>query len=141
MNEFIGSVMTKDVITLAPTDSLGQARQIMLDKHIHHIPIVEGSKLVGMVASWDLFKCGKSIEELANMKCSELMVTHLATLEPDQHLGAVAEVLMAHLFHAVPIVNSDYELVGIVTTYDLLRYEFGKEYPADLGKFVPENMV
>ena len=55
-------------------------------------------------------------------------------------LGVGAEVLMEHLFHAVPIVNEHKELVGIVTTYDVLRYEYGKEYPESLDKFIPENM-
>jgi len=49
-------------------------------------------------------------------------------------------VLMEHLFHAIPIVNDKHELVGIVTTYDVLRYEYNKEYPENLDKFIPENM-
>ena len=47
---------------------------------------------------------------------------------------------MEHLFHAVPVVNENKELVGIVTTTDILRYEYRKEYPENLDKFVQENM-
>ena len=140
MNELVHSHMTKDVITLTPDNTLADVRDIMLNKHIHHIPIVEGKKLVGMVTSWDLFKLGKSAEEYAGMKVSEVMTRRVATLDPDQHLGAVAEVLTRHLFHAVPIVNDEHELLGIVTSTDIIRYEHTKEYPENLEKFVGENM-
>jgi CBS domain-containing protein len=140
MNELVHTHMTKDVITLTPDDTLGQAREILLGKHIHHIPIVEGKKLVGMITSWDLFKLGKSVEEYSSMKTSEIMTRKVATLDPDQHLGAVAELLTRHLFHAVPIVNDDHELLGIVTSTDIVRYEHTKEYPENLEKFIGDNM-
>ncbi len=140
MNELVQSHMTKDVVTLNPDNTLGEVREILLSKHIHHIPIVEGKKLVGMVTSWDIFKLGKSVEEYQNMKVSEIMTRRVATLDPDQHLGAVADVLTRHLFHAVPIVNDDHELLGIVTSTDIIRYEHTKEYPENLEKFIEENM-
>lgn len=140
MNEQLHTIMTSDVITLAADDTLGQAREIFMTKKIHHIPIVDGKKLVGLITSWDIFKLGLSAVAYQDMRVSEVMTTHLATLEADQHIGAAAEVLMEHLFHAIPIVNDKKELVGIVTTYDVLRYEYEKEYPPQLDKFIPENM-
>lgn len=140
MNESVKSHMTTDVVTLNPDSTLGEAREILLGKHIHHIPIVEGKKLVGMLTSWDIFKLGKSVEEYKSMAVSEIMTRKVATLDPDQHLGAVAEVLSRHLFHAIPIVNDDHELLGIVTSTDIVRYEHTKEYPENLEKFISENM-
>ena len=140
MNEPLHTIMTAEVITLAPSDTLGDARDVFLTKHIHHIPIVDDGKLVGLVTSWDIFKLGLSSVAYQDMRISEVMTTHLATLEPDQHIGAAAEVFMAHLFHAIPVVNDKKELLGIVTTYDLLQYEYKKEYPDKLDKFVPDNM-
>jgi CBS domain-containing protein len=140
MNEFVPAIMTTEVVTLTPEDTLGDARAIFLQKHIHHLPVLEGKKLVGMVTSWDIFKLGKSAEEYSGIKLKDVMTKKLATLDPGQHIGAVAEVLLRHLFHAVPIVNDEGELLGIVTSTDLIRYEFGKEYPENLDKFIPENM-
>ncbi|MBC7775745.1 MAG: CBS domain-containing protein [Phycisphaerae bacterium] len=140
MNELVHAHMTKDVVTLQPNSTLGEARDILIGKHIHHIPIVEGKKLVGMVTSWDIFKLGKSVEEYKSIKVGDVMTRRVATLDPDQHLGAVADVLTRHLFHAVPIVNDDNELLGIITSTDIIRYEHSKEYPENLEKFVIENM-
>ena len=141
MNERIHAHMTTDVVTLKPESTLGEAREIMLKKHIHHLPVLEGKRLVGMITSWDMFKLGKSVEDYEKMKASDVMTTKVATLEPDQHLGAVADVLTRHLFHAVPIVNDKNELLGIVTSTDIIRYGHTKEYPENLEKFIPENMV
>lgn len=140
MNELVQTHMTRDVLTLGPNNTLGEAREILLTKHIHHIPILEGKKLVGMITSWDIFKLGKSAEDYKSIPIREVMTTRVATLDPDQHLGAVAEVLTRHLFHAVPIVNDQHELLGIVTSTDIVRYEHTKEYPENLEKFVGDNM-
>jgi CBS domain-containing protein len=141
MNERIHTHMTTEIVTLKPTSTLGEAREIMLKKRIHHLPVLEGKKLVGMITSWDMFKLGKSAEEYHSITAGEVMTTKVATLDPDQHLGAVAEVLTRHLFHAVPIVNDKNELLGIVTSTDIIRYGHTKEYPENLERFVPENMV
>jgi acetoin utilization protein AcuB len=140
LNAPIHTIMSQDLITMAPNETLGRARDIFLENRIHHLPIVEGKKLVGIVTSWDLFKTGKSAEEYSAMKASDIMTRKIATLEPDDHIGAAAEVLREHLFHAVPIVNDDHELVGMVTSFDIIKIEYDKEYPEDLSRFVEENM-
>ena len=141
MNEPIGSVMTKKVITIHPETTLSEARDIMMSKRIHHLPVLaDGHKLVGIITSWDFVKFGLSLDELKNTKAGDVMTRNMATLEADQHLGAVAEIFMEHLFHAVPIVDEVGNLEGIITTTDIIRYEYGKEYPDNLDKFVPENM-
>jgi CBS domain-containing protein len=141
MNEPVRTIMTTQVHTLTPDSTLGEARDLLLHKRIHHLPVIDAkNRLVGLVTSWDIFKLGKSESDYRTMKVSEIMTRRLATLEPSDKIGAVAEVLMEHLFHAIPIVNAQNELEGIVTSYDLLRYEFRKEYPENLEKFVTENM-
>jgi CBS domain-containing protein len=140
MNEPLRSIMTTKVITLTPESPLSEARKILLEKRVHHLPVVENKKLVGILTTWDLFKMGKAADDYEGMKTREVMTTHLATLNPDDHIGAAAEVLKENLFQAVPIVNDALELEGIVTTFDLLGYEYGKEYPPSLDKFVAENM-
>ena len=141
MNEPLRTIMTSDVITLRSDNTLGDVREILLKKRIHHVPIVDDEVLVGLVTSWDIFKLGLEVEDYQKMKVSQVMTRRLATLEPDDHIGAAAEVLMEHLFHAIPIVDAKNRLQGIVTSYDLLRYQYRKEYPENLEKFIPENMV
>ncbi len=127
MNEPLSTIMTTELITISPQDNLGKAEELLTTRRIHHLPVVEGKKLVGLVTTYDLFKLTYSREEYKTVKVSEVMTAKLATLEPSDHIGTAAEIFLAHLFHAIPIVQGG-ELKGIVTTHDLLKYSFKKEY-------------
>lgn len=128
MNEPISSIMTTDLLTVSPNDSLSHVRQILTKHRIHHVPVVENKKLMGLVTTYDLFKLSYHPDELDNIKVSEVMTKKLATLEPHDKVGSAAEIFLEHLFHAVPIVKNG-ELVGIVTSFDVMKYEFRKAYP------------
>ncbi len=129
MNEPISSIMTRNVITVRPEDPLIAVKNLLFEKHLHHIPVVEGTKLVGIVTSYDLFKLGIPFEEYKDRKVADVMTKRVATLSPSNKIGAAAEVFLENLFHGLPIVDEDRNLVGIITTHDVLKYEFYKEYP------------
>ncbi len=133
MNEPISLIMTRDVITADQEDSLAVARNIFLRNKVHHLPIVNGSALVGILTTYDLFKLngsnkGKNYEDIT---IKDVMTTHIATLEPEDKIGSAAELFLENLFHAVPIVK-DGNLQGIVTSFDVIKYEFHKEYPTQV---------
>lgn len=138
MNEPVSTIMTSDLITLGPNDSLDKVRQLFKEKRIHHLPVVDDNQhLVGLVTTYDLFKMGKAADEYADIKVSEIMTTKLAKLEPTAKVGTAAEIFLENLFHALPIVDNE-KLIGIVTTFDILRYEFRKEYPSSDHGALPE---
>lgn len=137
MNERIRSIMTTNVVTVHPEDSLEVVKKLLFEKHFHHLPVVDNGKLVGIITSWDLIKSNKKFEEYGNYKVKELMTKKVATLGPDESLGAAAMIFLKHLFHGLPIVDDDRNLVGIITTHDILKYNFLKEYPDDI--FVKET--
>ena len=138
MNERISAIMTTTVVKVYPEDSLEVVKELLFVKHFHHLPVVDGNgKLVGIITSWDLIKSNKRFEEYGNFKVSDLMTTKVATLGPNDLIGAAAMVFLKHLFHGLPIIDDEHKLVGIVTTHDILKYEFLKEYPDDI--FVKET--
>jgi CBS domain-containing protein len=128
MNEPLSSIMTTQLYTVGPDETLDKVREILVTKRIHHLPVVEGKRLAGLVTTYDLFKLTYHPNELAGIKVSQVMTSHLATLEPSDKIGSAAELFLENLFHAVPIVRNG-ELVGIVTSFDVMKYEFRKEYP------------
>lgn len=137
MNERIRSIMTPDVVTVHPEDSLEVVKVLLFEKHFHHLPVVDNGKLVGIITSWDLIKSNKKFEEYGNYKVKELMTKKVATLGPNESLGAAAMIFLKHLFHGLPIIDDERNLVGIITTHDILKYNFLKEYPDDI--FVKET--
>jgi len=131
MNDRITSIMSKNVISVGPEDTLAIVREILFEKHFHHLPVIDGTKLVGIITSWDLLKTDKKLEEYGGMKVKELMTTTVATLRPKELIGAAAMVFLKNLFHGIPIVDDDGNLKGVITTHDVLKYQFSKEYPDD----------
>ncbi|MBK6566693.1 MAG: CBS domain-containing protein [Saprospiraceae bacterium] len=56
MNEKVETVMIKKLITLSPLDTLDHATKIFSDKRIHHLPVQDEGKLVGLVTTYDIWK-------------------------------------------------------------------------------------
>jgi len=128
MNEPLSSIMTTELFTIGPDEPLTRAREALISNRVHHLPVVVGKKLVGVLTTYDLFKLSYPPEELFQTRVRDVMTQHVATLEPQDKIGTAAELFLEHLFHAVPIVKNG-ELVGIVTSFDVMKYEFKKEYP------------
>ncbi len=128
MNESVQSIMIKDLITLGPESTLAHVRDIFKSKRIHHIPIVDEGKLVGLVTTYDLWMKNPNQSDYDTILVKEIMSKKLVKLEIDDKVGTAAELFLDNRFHALPVVDKDI-LVGLVTTFDILRYEFIKEYP------------
>jgi len=131
MNEPLSSIMTRNVITAGPNDKLSVAHNIFMNNRVHHLPIVDGRRLVGILTTYDMFKFQGKNGSHGDVYVKDVMTTHLATLEPDDKVGSAAELFLENRFHAVPIVK-DGDLHGIVTSFDVLKYEFRKEYPTQM---------
>jgi acetoin utilization protein AcuB len=128
----ISDIMTKDLVTLSPSASIADAAKLFNDNKIHHIPICEGKKMVGIVSKSDylFFRRGfldtkqdENIEEIRmnNYQVSYIMTTGIAKLLPESRIDVALELFKENIFHAIPIVNNNEELVGIVTTYDIIN--------------------
>lgn len=129
MNEPLSSIMTTNLVTVTPENTLREAYDLLRKKRIHHLPVVEGKKLVGIVTTYDIFKLQSSPPDFDTTKVRDVMTTKIATLSPDDKVGSAVLVFVENLFHAVPIVDKDRNAVGIVTTLDVMNYSLKKEYP------------
>ncbi len=128
MNEAIKTIMTKNPLCLSPEDSIAQARDIFLRTRIHHIPVCEDGVLVGLVTTYDLWKMDIPFNDYDRTLIKDAMTTRLAKVSPNDKIGTAAELFLDNRFHALPVVDEDQRIVGIVTSFDVLRYEFKKEY-------------
>ena len=59
-----------------------------------------------------------------SLKAEDIMTKYPLSLDPDDTIGLAADIFLANKFHALPIVEDD-ELLGLVTTHDLLLFSFG----------------
>jgi signal-transduction protein with cAMP-binding, CBS, and nucleotidyltransferase domain len=130
----ITHIMTSQVHTVAVNTSLAEVEHIMKKKHIRHIPIVEGGRILGMVSLTDLQRLSytSSFAEVDAEAEDDVPIYNFLTLEQvmvrdpfciqkTATVGDACDVLTRMDFHALPVVDGK-ELLGIVTTTDLLRY-------------------
>ncbi len=126
----VSTIMTPNPISLNPASSISEASVIFSKNRIHHIPIVEDGKLVGLISKSDylFFKRGfldenidEKIEEIRmnNYEVRHIMTTGIASMEPDERINVALEIFKENLFHAIPIVEGG-KLVGILTTLDII---------------------
>ena len=145
MNLFdpVSSIMTTDLLVAETTDTMARVATIFQNHKIHHIPVVRGLKLVGMVSRSDyLAFChntfnahdASKIEDIRLEKhtVDEIMTTGLAKIKPDVRISVLLEIFKENIFHSVPIVDDTEKLIGIVTTYDIIS-NLAKDKEAHIG--------
>lgn len=124
--------MTRKPATVAPNDSLDKVRHIFEKHGFHHVPVVEEGKLQGIVSYTDYLRIisevysgtGAQVKTpvgLTNMLAKEIMTTEVVCLKPSDTVEYALSVFNASQFHAMPVVEGDRRLVGILSTYDLMK--------------------
>ena len=122
-------VMTKDPLTLTPTDAIGQADELMNTNKIRQLPVVKGKELLGIITDRDIrsFLSGSLLESpearesaLAS-EVREIMTTEPITVSPDDDLQEAIELMIDERIGGIPVVDEAEGLVGIVTYVDVLR--------------------
>jgi acetoin utilization protein AcuB len=126
----VEDVMTREVVTLGPDDCLRDAVNAVQRNRIRHIPIVEESRLVGIVTDRDIKRATPSLHGGAsqddfNRTLDDLTLAHVMTRDPlTVHPGTSVKDAVALLidrkYGALPVVDQD-RLVGILSDLDLLR--------------------
>lgn len=122
----INRIMTTKPVTVRPEESAVKAAELLESDGIHHLPVVSDGKLVGVVSSSDLlkffFKGGVAALSVADATVRHMMQGDPVVLDSRSSLSDAATKLSIGGFHALPVVEPDKTLVGIVTTSDLVLH-------------------
>ncbi len=116
-------VMTSDLITAKPEDSVEKAAKIFAEEGFDHLPVVDDeNRLAGIVTSWDVaVALGKGKEKL-----SEIQTSDVVTAEEDEPVDSIARKLQKHNISGLPVLDSRKRLKGILTGEDLSRLIGGR---------------
>ena len=128
--QIVRNWMISNPITTTPQTTLMNVRQLMLDHHLHILPVVNEDKLVGVVTwhdihraeAWDGvdfggYELNSLLEQLA---AKEFMSYVLITISPDATIEEAASLMLEHKIGGLPVVE-DYKLVGVITESDFCR--------------------
>ncbi len=131
-NEPITQIMSSALQTVHDGEPVSRLRKIFEEGSIHHIPVVSGGKLVGMVTWSDFMRISfgefgnqdaKGLDEILDhtYKIHDVMTKNCTTIPKSATVRDAARLLVSHNFHALPVVDGE-ELVGLVTSTDLIRF-------------------
>ena len=131
----VRDLMNTDLFTLGRNDKLSIADELMKQKRIRHIPVLdEDGKLCGVVSQRDLFRgallralgYGSRLEHqlLETMPVKEAMSTVLHSIGPEATISEAATKMLEHKIGCLPVVADD-ALVGILTEADFVRLASG----------------
>jgi CBS domain-containing protein len=126
---------TGDLITADVADDVSVAIEIFRQGRISHIPVLsEGSKLVGVVSPADILKLPAASAPAAKRgrvgtRIADVMTKNIETIRPTVQLRQAAQLFISGGFHSLLVTASDGELLGIVTTSDILRALIGEHVP------------
>jgi acetoin utilization protein AcuB len=127
----VKDLMSKKLITVNFEDSVLKASKLMKDNRIQHLPVLKQGRLVGIVSDRDLKEAQPSkattldIHELYylldKLTVGTVMPSRLFTIVPDATVEKAAAVMMKHNISALPVVNPQGDLEGIITKGDVFR--------------------
>ena len=128
----VSELMTKRVRTLGVDAKLSEARRALSEERIHHLPIVEGGALVGVLSSRDLVRIlreakaggAQGVDAILDRASSvrEAMTPVLVALRPDDPVERAVDLISDGTIHSLLVLDEQRRLVGIVTDTDLLDY-------------------
>ena len=123
----VDEIMTTSLTTLPDTATLEEAKQLMVEKNIRHIPVLgHDGKLTGLASQRDILAATDSIlrseEERTNpvdIPLAQVMTKKVATVDANTSLLSAALYLQRHKYGCLPVV-SEGKLKGIVTDSDFV---------------------
>ncbi len=129
MNEQVRRIMTVNPRVADPNQSIESLVASMEKEGLNQLPVVEEGKLLGLITTYDLWKCLRSEGNTDGKTVRDLMTTNVVRITPLDKVGTAAELFMDKRFKTLPVVNLNNELKGVVTSFDVLRHILTEEYP------------
>ena len=124
----VAEVMTRDVRTMAPSDSVVDAARCMDELNVGVIPVCDGGKLVGMVTDRDIVVRGVAQQgEIKGMKLADVMSAHVRCAKEDDDVDQVLSDMADAQIRRLPVVDGNQRLVGIVSLGDIAAKNPGDE--------------
>lgn len=126
----VSDIMTPTPLTLEPSASLYDARALMYEKRIRHIPIVQQGNLLGLISQRDVLaaehssllniEAEKRLENEKSIRVSDFMKINLVSIDPKASMRKAALYIQKHKLGCLPVVE-DEKLVGIITDSDFVN--------------------
>ncbi len=127
----VADVMTREVVTLSPDDSLKAAVEKLSSRGISGAPVVENGKVVGILSLSDILSFlgrrhlmdlePEDLEKLRSARVREVMKKKVITVGDRDPVSEAVRLMTRHGVNRLPVVSGG-KLVGIIARADIVRY-------------------
>ena len=125
-----GDIMTSDVTAIRETTPVRSAVKALAELDVRHLPVINGAhEVVGILSDRDLTPLAGDAQRLRE-PVSRLMSADVLTVGLETDVDEVIELLTEHRVGALPVVNADGTLAGVVSYVDVLRAVAREHRPA-----------
>ena len=132
MKKVVSEFMIKDPVCVDTDANIKSLNNLINVRGYSHLPVLEEGKLVGIVSKTDLMsRFLKMLEQTSGKVYTALLMKHLSVKElmtenpvrvlQTDSIDYAVELLLQREFHSLVVVNEIEEVVGIITSYDLLE--------------------
>ncbi|MFZ1705064.1 MAG: CBS domain-containing protein [Saprospiraceae bacterium] len=139
-------VMTTDLFVANKNTILKEINILIERENIHHIPVVdEDNKFVGIISKSDILLLmdwgtkknlpgsdRKNVFLLTSNLAVDLMETNVISVAPKDTVEKCIQIFRENYFHALPVVDDNGILLGLVTTFDLLMLAYTPQYQLNM---------
>jgi CBS domain-containing protein/anti-sigma regulatory factor (Ser/Thr protein kinase) len=115
----VKDVMTTMLITGNKTQSLRHIQALLRENRVAGIPIVDGKKLIGIVSTEDILNALD--KGYIDSPVEEKMIRNVISLQDDMPLAFAISYINKYRYGRFPVLTKDHELVGILTSTDVIR--------------------
>jgi CBS domain-containing protein len=120
----VSQYMSRPPLTIGPQTDFHRAFDLMHSRRIHHLPIVDGDRVVGLVAERDLLLAAANFGS-AEVTVAEIMRGAPVCVSENAALKQAARLLVVNHIGSLPVLNARKALVGIITETDIFKIAAG----------------
>jgi CBS domain-containing protein len=126
--ERLSDLMTRDVLAVAPEDTLGEAAQKMVERGVGSAVVMDFGRLIGILTERDLLRAVAARTHSSEARVREWMTAEPLTAREDTTPEEAARTMLENGFRHLPVVSGD-RAVGIVSIRDVAVW--GMQQAAD----------
>jgi CBS domain-containing protein len=117
----VGELMTRDVLTVDPSDTIGEAAERMVDLGVSSAVVSDYGRLIGILTERDLTRAVAGRIHTSEARVREWMTPDPVTLTADASAEEAARIMLEREFRHIPIVEDEHT-VGIISIRDVARW-------------------
>jgi CBS domain-containing protein len=128
---FVGSLMSSPVRTVEPTLTLQEAAATMLDHGVGSLVVVDDEdRLAGVLTGTDFLSATADGIRPDEEHVADYMTRDVVTTTINTSVTTVADEIIEHGFHHLPVVDGEGGVIGMISTTDLTAYVSGVVDPS-----------